>query len=114
MDRKMLYTRLETARMLSISPDMLDELRRDGVLQGYHLARPMSEQATLPVMATMGMLSSRASAIVVTRFVAPGPLVAMQTPTFPVDRAYPWAANPPPCSWRGRMTRIRSRKRVRA
>lgn len=39
MDRKMLYTRLETARMLSISPDMLDELRRDGVLQGYHVAR---------------------------------------------------------------------------
>lgn len=32
MDKKMLYTRLETARMLSISPDMLDELRRDGVL----------------------------------------------------------------------------------
>lgn len=39
MDKKMLYTRLETARMLNISPDMLDELRRDGVLQGYHVAR---------------------------------------------------------------------------
>lgn len=39
MDKKMLYTRLETARMLSISTDMLDELRRDGVLQGYHVAR---------------------------------------------------------------------------
>lgn len=39
MDKKMLYTRLETARMLSISPDVLDELRRDGVLQGYHVAR---------------------------------------------------------------------------
>lgn len=39
MDKKMLYTRLETARMLSISPDILDELRRDGVLQGYHVAR---------------------------------------------------------------------------
>lgn len=39
MDKKMLYTRLETAWMLSISPDMLDELRRDGVLQGYHVAR---------------------------------------------------------------------------
>lgn len=38
MDKKMLYTRLETARMLSISTDMLDELRRDGVLQGYHVA----------------------------------------------------------------------------
>ena len=39
MDKKMLYTRLETARMLSISPDMLDDLRRDGVLKGYHVAR---------------------------------------------------------------------------
>lgn len=39
MDKKMLYTRLETARMLSISPDMLGELRRDGVLQGYYVAR---------------------------------------------------------------------------
>ena len=39
MDKKMLYTRLETARMLSISPDILDELRRDGVLQGYRVAR---------------------------------------------------------------------------
>lgn len=39
MDKKMLYTRLETARMLSISTDMLDELRRDGVLQVYRVAR---------------------------------------------------------------------------
>lgn len=39
MDKKMLYTRLETARMLSISLDMLDYLRRAGVLQGYHVAR---------------------------------------------------------------------------
>ena len=39
MDSKIPYSRLETARMLSISPDMLDELRRDGVLQGYHVAR---------------------------------------------------------------------------
>ena len=39
MDKKMLYTRLETARMLSISPDILDELRRDGVLQGYRVAQ---------------------------------------------------------------------------
>ena len=39
MDKKMLYTRLETARMLSISTDILDEIRRDGVLQGYRVAR---------------------------------------------------------------------------
>ena len=42
---------------------------------------------TWPVMASMGMLSSLASAIVVTRFVAPGPLVATQTPILPVLRA---------------------------
>ena len=35
-------------------------------------------------MAISGMLSSLASAMAVTRFVAPGPLVAMQTPTLPV------------------------------
>jgi hypothetical protein len=33
------------------------------------------------------MLSMKASAIPVTRLVAPGPLVAMQTPTFPEARA---------------------------
>ena len=38
-------------------------------------------------MAMSGMLSSLASAMAVTRFVAPGPLVAMQTPTLPVLRA---------------------------
>ena len=35
-------------------------------------------------MAISGMLSSLASAMAVTRFVAPGPLVAMQTPGLPV------------------------------
>ena len=39
MDKKMLYTRLETARMLSISSDMLDEPRRDGGPPGYRVAR---------------------------------------------------------------------------
>ena len=37
-------------------------------------------------------------AIPVTRFVAPGPLVARQTPTFPVALAYPSAACAAPCS----------------
>src|SRR4029078_12515598 len=46
-----------------------------------------------------------ASAIGVTRFVAPGPDVAMQTPTLPVAWAYPVAAWPAPCSWRTRMWR---------
>src|SRR3954454_17208250 len=46
-----------------------------------------------------------ASAMGVTRFVAPGPEVAMQTPTLPVACAYPVAAWPAPCSWRTRMCR---------
>ena len=54
----------------------------------------------------MGMLSMNASEIVVRRFIAPGPLVAMHTPTLPVERAYPWAIKPPPCSCLGRITRI--------
>jgi hypothetical protein len=42
---------------------------------------------TWPVIATIGMESMNASAIAETRFVAPGPEVAMQTPTLPVARA---------------------------
>ena len=40
-------------------------------------------------MATSGTESMYASAIGVTRLVAPGPEVAMQTPTLPVTIAYP-------------------------
>ncbi len=39
MEKKLLYTRNETARLLSISVDTLDALRNDCVLQGYHVAR---------------------------------------------------------------------------
>ncbi len=39
------------------------------------------------MMATMGMESSMAVAMPVTRLVAPGPEVAMQTPTLPEARA---------------------------
>lgn len=39
MEKKLLYTRSETAKMLSVSVDMLDALRRDCVIQGYHVAR---------------------------------------------------------------------------
>jgi hypothetical protein len=66
---------------------------------------PMAGRATWPVMATIGTESMYASAIGVTRLVAPGPEVAMQTPTFPVACAYPVAAWPAPCSWRTRMCR---------
>ena len=45
---------------------------------------PIAALGTWPVTATMGTESRKASAIGVTRFVAPGPLVAMHTPTRPV------------------------------
>ncbi len=54
---------------------------------------------TLQVIATKGTESIYAVAIPVTRLVAPGPLVAKQTPTLPVDLAYPSAAWEAPCSW---------------
>src|SRR5262245_38859072 len=65
-------------------------------------------------MAMTGVESIFASARQVTKLVAPGPEVAMQTPTLPLERAYPSAANPPPCSWRGRIVRRRSDACVRA
>ena len=45
---------------------------------------PMAALGTWPVMATIGTESMYASAMGVTRLVAPGPDVAMQTPTLPV------------------------------
>ncbi len=45
---------------------------------------PIAWVTTWPVIATSGTESMFASAIGVTRLVAPGPEVAMQTPTFPV------------------------------
>ncbi len=68
---------------------------------------PIIAALTWPVMATIGTESMWASASGVTRFVAPGPEVAMQTPVRPVAAAYPWAAWPAPCSCRTRMCRMR-------
>ena len=48
---------------------------------------PINAEGTLPVIATMGIESSWAVAMPVTRFVAPGPDVPMHTPTLPVVRA---------------------------
>ena len=48
---------------------------------------PMAAEFTWPVIATIGTESMYASAIGVTRLVAPGPEVAMQTPTRPVAYA---------------------------
>ena len=47
----------------------------------------MSDWGTLPVMNTTGVESMYAVAMAVTRFVAPGPLVARHTPVRPVARA---------------------------
>ena len=44
---------------------------------------PIRSVRTWPVRKTVGTLSITASAIAVTRFVAPGPLVASATPTLP-------------------------------
>ena len=48
---------------------------------------PSTVEETCPVMQTMGDESSMAVAMPVTRLVAPGPEVAMATPTFPEARA---------------------------
>ena len=50
-------------------------------------SRPMSQLTTEPVMQTSGIESIQASAMPVTRFVAPGPEVAQHTPALPVTRA---------------------------
>ena len=53
---------------------------------------PMACEFTWPVIAKSGTESMWASAMAVTRLVAPGPDVAMQTPSFPLAAAYPSAA----------------------
>jgi hypothetical protein len=53
----------------------------------WNASLPISRDATCPVMQTIGTESSIAVAIPVTRFVAPGPEVAIATPTLPEARA---------------------------
>jgi hypothetical protein len=53
-----------------------------------------------PVIATMGARSRKASAMPVTRFVAPGPSVPIATAALPVNRPCTSAMNAAPCSWR--------------
>ena len=52
-------------------------------------AVPIIEDGTWPVMQISGMESRRASAMAVTRLVAPGPLQAIQTAGLPCVRAMP-------------------------
>ena len=53
----------------------------------WNASVPISDDRTWPVMHTSGVESIQASAIGVTRFVAPGPEVAIATPTPPDARA---------------------------
>ena len=53
----------------------------------WNASVPISPERTCPVMQTSGVESIHASAIGVTRFVAPGPDVAIATPTSPDARA---------------------------
>ena len=53
----------------------------------WNASVPIRKVGTWPVSTTIGTESSIASAMPVTRLVAPGPEVAMQTPTRPVAMA---------------------------
>ena len=53
----------------------------------WNASVPMKAVGTWPVMASIGTESMKALAIPVTRLVAPGPDVAMHTPSFPLERA---------------------------
>jgi hypothetical protein len=53
----------------------------------WNASLPMTFDETCPVMQTIGIESSIAVAMPVTRFVAPGPDVAIATPTRPLARA---------------------------
>ena len=70
------------------------------VSASWNASVPIMERLTCPVIAIIGIESQRASAMAVKRFIAPGPLVAMQTAGFPVVRAKPCAMKPAACSWR--------------
>ena len=52
----------------------------------WNASDPNAVRATWPVMATMGTESALAPMMPVTRFVAPGPEVATQTPILPLTR----------------------------
>jgi hypothetical protein len=53
----------------------------------WNASLPSSLEGTFPVMNTVGIESSIAVAMPVTRLVAPGPDVAIATPTRPLARA---------------------------
>ena len=53
----------------------------------WNASVPIEVENTWPVIASIGTESMCASAIAVTRFVAPGPEVAIATPSLPLDDA---------------------------
>jgi hypothetical protein len=67
--------------------DVFGAIDEEIVFRDRQASEPSTLLETWPVMQTMGMESSMAVAMPVTRFVAPGPLVAKATPTFPEARA---------------------------
>ncbi len=76
---------------------VLDDRHRQAEhIQFLEASVPSSGVPTWPVMQTIGTESSIASAMPVTRFEAPGPDVATQTPTWLLARAKPLATSAAP------------------
>src|SRR5439155_7865393 len=68
--------------------------------------RSPASLGTWVVMCSTRKLEASASPIPAKALNAPGPVLVMQTPTRPVVRAYPTAANAAACSWRTTTVRI--------
>ena len=70
-----------------MKPRLVQEAVIAQISHSWNASEPKDARATWPVMATIGTESALAPIIPVTKFVAPGPEVATQTPTLPVTRA---------------------------
>ena len=75
------YTHLFLGIRLIAVTDNFDSTRKEDM-----------ESLALPIRNMVNAMYAKDNASPVTIFVAPGPLVAKHTPTFPVDLAYPSAA----------------------
>ena len=69
---------------LTIKPCFVTGIRTPTISTSWKESLPRAGSVTFAVIATTGMLSIYAVAIPVTRLVAPGPEVAIHTPTLPV------------------------------
>ena len=79
--------RKETRQLLRDISSITIGIVMPSVSASWKPSVPSSSVRTWPVRKTTGVESIIASVMAVTRFVAPGPLVARQTPTLPVARA---------------------------